>query len=113
MLLKVCFLKLFQLRSIPSESDQISIGGFERYNGLLLTLNVTGSHSNTVLETSLPKRQSYVTDFQSLTQNEVTGRFVIEIAARILLNRKKFKSEFDYRYNQTAAIQSIYLKLNN
>ena len=101
LLLTMCFLKLLQLRSIPNESDRMSIGSFLRYNGLLLTLNVTGSQSNTVLETSLPKRQSYVTDFQSLTQNEVTGRFVIEIAASILLNRKHFESEFDYRYNLT------------
>lgn len=82
---------------MPDNADESSIGRFDRYTGLLLTIVVTGTAASTVLETSLPPRQSFINDFQNLTQDEVNGRFVIEAAPGTQLNRERFSSETDYR----------------
>ena len=73
------------------------MGGFERYDGLLLTITVTGNVATTTLSTTLPARQSFVNDFRSLTQDQVSGRFVIEAFPGTILNRAKFSSETDFR----------------
>jgi len=73
------------------------MGILRRYRGKLLTLDITGEETNVVLEDALPKRDKFVDDFTSLSQDEVTGRFVIEAAAGTNLNRKLFAHETDYR----------------
>ena len=86
-----------QLRSMPSDTDTPSVGNFDRYNGLLLTIIVSGNQESTVLETALPPRQSFISDFRNVAQENITGRFAIETAPGTNLNRKKFQSETDYR----------------
>ena len=83
---------------MPAAVDADSMGGFQRHNGLLLTITVTGPETSNVLGTSLPVRESFVRDFRNLTQDEVTGRFVIEAGPRTHLNRALFSSEEDYRF---------------
>ena len=82
---------------MPADADETSIGGFQRHDGLLLTITVTGSVTSTTLETSLPARESFVQDFRNLGQNEVEGRFVVEAGPGTTLNRALFSSETDFR----------------
>jgi len=74
------------------------MGNFDRYDGLLLTIIVEGTAATTTLDTSLPRRESFVQDFRSLSQEQVAGRFVIEAGPRTQLNRMPFQSETDFRY---------------
>jgi len=88
---------VFQLRSVPNQEDRDSMGAFERYRGILLKLRVTGSAANSVIGTALPTRESFVKDFRPLTQEQVSGRFVIEANPGTRLNRERFRSNSYYR----------------
>ena len=73
------------------------MGNFDRHDGLLLTITVTGSMASTSLQTTLPRRQSFVNDFRTMTQDQVAGRFVVEAGPGTTLNRETFSSRTDYR----------------
>nr|XP_018668543.1 uncharacterized protein LOC100183735 isoform X1 [Ciona intestinalis]XP_026691417.1 uncharacterized protein LOC100183735 isoform X1 [Ciona intestinalis]XP_026691418.1 uncharacterized protein LOC100183735 isoform X1 [Ciona intestinalis]XP_026691419.1 uncharacterized protein LOC100183735 isoform X1 [Ciona intestinalis] len=90
----------YKLVSQPSPGDQISMGNFNRYNKTLLHITVTGSASNTAIDTTinLPQRPSYVGDFTQLKEDEVHGQFVIEANSATNLNRELFKTPTHYRY---------------
>lgn len=70
-----------------------SIAEAQRCNDTLFYLNVTGLATTTTLQTDLPKRPWFVRDFRSLTQNEVKGRFIIEVDPKTTLNRLKFQGK--------------------
>uniref|UniRef100_F6YQV7 ferroxidase n=3 Tax=Ciona intestinalis TaxID=7719 RepID=F6YQV7_CIOIN len=88
----------YELRSLSSNVDNLSIGGFQRLNQNLLTIVVTGTSSSITVPTSLPTRPSFVGDFRSLTQDQVFGRFVIEASPGTRLNRERFQSNTNYRF---------------
>ena len=73
------------------------MGNFDRHDGLLLTITVTGNTASTNLQTTLPGRQSFVNDFRTMTQDQVAGRFVVEAGPGTTLNRETFSSRTDYR----------------
>ena len=70
------------------------MGDMERHRGLLVTLNIGGiATSPSTLETALPERPFYISDFRHFNQREVAGHFVIEANSKQHLNREKFTGD--------------------
>ena len=97
-LLKIFLIKLFyQLRSVPNDLDSCSIGDSERHDGLLLTLDITGSSvSPSEQDMNLPERPYYISNFLNYT-GKIGGYFVIEANSKQHLNREKFSKPNYYR----------------
>ncbi|XP_076825740.1 multicopper oxidase mco-like isoform X2 [Clavelina lepadiformis] len=90
--------RTYELRSVKSPDDDVSMGGMQQYQGKLLTIKINGTQTSTVIPTSLPAKQSFVSDFRNLTEDEVTGRFVIEVGPDVTLNRERFQSKTNFRF---------------
>ncbi|XP_076824256.1 multicopper oxidase mco-like [Clavelina lepadiformis] len=88
----------YELRSVKSPDDDVSMGGMQQYQGKLLTIKINGTLTSTVIPTPLPAKQSFVSDFRNLTEDEVTGRFVIEVGPDLTLNRERFQSKTNFRF---------------
>lgn len=99
---KYLFLKL---RSIPPTSNK-SYGSVSFYDGLLLTIRVHGSFYHVNVPTSLPKRPYYLDDLTDVSQDEIDGRFMIELSGEHYLNREVF-SGVHYRYKTEFMIKCL------
>jgi len=71
-------------------ADVRSMANTQRYNEKLLIINVHGPKTSVTIPASLPARASFNMDFRNLTQDQVTGRFVIEVDPSDKMNRESF-----------------------
>jgi len=78
-------------------ADVRSLANTQRYNEKLLIINVHGNSTSVTIPTSLPARASFNMDFRNLRQDQVTGRFVIEVDPSDRLNRESFISEDHFK----------------
>ncbi|XP_076825146.1 multicopper oxidase mco-like [Clavelina lepadiformis] len=100
----------YKLQSVALSEDNMSMGPVQRWNGTLLKLVVTGTAKKTFIRTKLPERQHFIGDFRQLSQEEVTGRFVIELNPWTRLNREIFKSPTYYRFKaHLGTVQEWYI----
>ena len=72
------------------------MGNWQRYDNKLLTISVTGTGSGTI-GTTLPARETYVSDMTGLAQEDLYGRCVIELSSGTRLNRELFSAQTYYR----------------
>ena len=62
-----------------------------------MTIEVTGSVTTTVLETTLPSRESFISDFRNTPSDQLHGYHVVELGPGLTLNRESFLNNTDYR----------------
>ena len=86
-----------QLSSFANESHTLSMGINTRYNGDLLTLMVSGSEVTSSFPTTLPGRPSFLRDLRNVTEDEIGGRFVLELSPPRNLNRKMWSNGTHFR----------------
>jgi len=91
---------MLQLRSLLDELDTCSLGLIDRYNNVLLTLNVTGNAeiSTSQQETTLPERPYFVKDFLNIPDSDLyPERYTVEFSFLGLINRQLFSVDDNYR----------------
>jgi len=71
--------------------DKKSIGEHPTFTGDLLTLRVTGTKKSVPeFPATLPKRPHFLEDLLSVKNEDISGRFAVEITPSNTLNREPF-----------------------
>jgi len=103
----------YEMRSIRTAADSTSFGFFPMiFNGLLMSISVesTATTTPTALPSSLPSKPAFLNDLQSITEDQIGGRFVVEITPTTTLNREDFEERGAnyYRYKmEVGTIQEL------
>ena len=87
-----------QLASFSDETNTLSMGINFRYTGDLVTLNVTGTVVTSSFPTTLPANPSYLKDLRNVTEEEIGGRFVLELSPPRNLNRETWTDGNNFRF---------------
>ena len=82
-----------QLESMFTSDDDRSLGDHPKFNGLLMTIEVTGDAINADLPTDLPSLPPFLRDLRSIPASEIDARFAVEITATETLNREDFEED--------------------
>jgi len=89
-----------QLQSSNLTIDEWSTANQSPRFQTLLTMKVKGPLSNTTLQTELPARPPFVSNFLNKTEADIQRRFVLEADPNFSLNRLWFTNGTTYRYYQ-------------
>jgi len=89
-----------QLQSSNLTIDEWSTGNERPHFQTLLTMKVKGPYCNTKLQTELPARPPFVSNFLDKTEADIQRRFVIEADPNFSTNRRWFTNGTTYRYYQ-------------
>ncbi|XP_078492349.1 laccase-like [Ciona intestinalis] len=99
----------YELRSSFFDNDEESMGEHPTSIGTFMTIRVTGVRRSSSLPTTLPQRQNFVSDLRQVTQENIKGRFVVEVTPTDTLNREDYSGVY-YRYKmETNTIQEWHL----
>ena len=82
------------MESLFTAEDERSMGNHPIFNGLLLTINVTGDVMNDPLPETLPPLPYFLSDLQSISENEIGARFAIEVTGTDTLNREDYMENY-------------------
>lgn len=99
-LLVNCPAGVFTMESIHVPPfDTYSFGYFPMmYTGVLANVTATSDGTTNTFTGSLPAKPSYLADLQTKTENELGGRFAVEITPTTTLNREDFSHASYFRY---------------
>jgi len=89
-----------QLQSSNRTIDEWSTANEPPHFQTLLTMNVKGPCCNTKLQTKLPARPPFVSNFLDKTEADIQRRFVLEADPNFATNRLFFTNGTTYRYYQ-------------
>jgi len=81
---------ILQLESIFTSDDERSLGDHPRFSGLLMSIEVAGDSMDDPLPQTLPSLPSFLRDLQSISENEISARFAVEVTATDSLNREDY-----------------------
>lgn len=80
------------------DEDSDSLGGLPMYVGNLVTLNVTGDLVSENGQTpKLPPLPEFLSDLRNVPDEDIAGRFAIEITPTNTINREAFKGPLYWR----------------
>lgn len=73
------------------EEDERSLADHPKFEGILMTINVTESSSEEKnFPTSLPSLPPFLPDLRSISEKDIEGRVAVEVTATDSLNREDY-----------------------
>lgn len=99
----------YQLESSFIEADEQSLGDHPSFNGLLMTLNVVGDAADKeeVPPPQLPKLPDFFDDLRRVSDDEIAGRFAVEINAASSMNREHYSGMLEESWRYKAEVGTI------
>ncbi|XP_066264447.1 multicopper oxidase mco-like [Branchiostoma lanceolatum] len=89
----------YEIRSGDDSAHKPSIGNTDIYEGVIATIEVTGSAVSMNFPTTTPAKPFYLRDLQTVPDSAIGGRYVVELGPTSYINREKFTNATYYRYN--------------
>merc|ERR1712136_552598 len=102
----------YELISSFTPEDELSLGEHPHFDGLLMTLNVEGEAVDVDDYTlpQLPSLPSFFDDLTSIPEEEIAGRFAVEVTSSDTMNREDYRDKDYWRYKaEVGTIQEMIL----